>query len=210
MTKKVHGFGINDATYKVALNIEGKYTVCPFYDTWKHVLERSCSEAFKMKLDCYEKVSVNTEWEYFTDFKGWMESQVWEGLHLDKDILIMGNKEYSSKTCCFIPHWLNKIFTIKNHSKKSELPIGVDFIKRSGKFRARVSNGEGRSIGLGYHKSASDAHRAWQLGKIVVIESAIDKYRLEKCYRPDVEKALLERVDLLKFHMNNNIITETL
>ena len=59
-------------------------------------------------------------------------------MHLDKDILIKGNKIYSPQTCCFVPENLNSLIT-KNDSIRNNLPIGVSWDKKKNKFISTCS-----------------------------------------------------------------------
>lgn len=56
-------------------------------------------------IDCY----VCDEWLIFSNFKKWFDEHYVEGWHLDKDILVKGNKVYSPETCCFVPISINVI-----------------------------------------------------------------------------------------------------
>lgn len=184
MAKLVHGIGINDLDYTIKL--------CPFYWKWKAMLERCYGVARKGKLN-YEDVNVSSDWIHATKFKSWMEAQVWEDLDLDKDILGDG-KVYSEKTCCFIPKYLNKMLTDCKKSR-GDFPVGVDYNKLVGKFRARVNGGQrGKAIHLGYFTTKEAAHKAWQLAKADQIEQTISLYSTEKCFRMDVADALTARV----------------
>ena len=61
------------------------------------------------------------------NFKKWMLTQRYEGLHLDKDILFEGNKVYGPDTCVFVSTEVN-MFLSPNTSKEVngiDLPRGV-------------------------------------------------------------------------------------
>ena len=89
-------------------------------------------------------------------FREWMMSQDWEGKDLDKDLMIPGNKVYSSDTCVFIPHGMNNL--IKFHKNNSEYPVGVD-LTDSG-FRATISIG-GKQKYLGHFHTPEEAAKAY-------------------------------------------------
>lgn len=129
----VYGVGVNDADYLVAPIVGGKQVMCPFYKTWKSMLERGYSKKFKIKRPTYESVSVCGEWLTFSNFKGWMETQDWEGNQLDKDLLIPSNKVYSPETCVFVSAYVNT-FTLDNPSKRGKYPIGVSMCR--GRYKA--------------------------------------------------------------------------
>ena len=73
----------------------------------------------------------------------------WEGLHLDKDILIPGNKIYGPNACMFIPQDINKLL-VDREAARGLYPQGVAFNKREKKFRAAIRQ-YGETVHLGYH-----------------------------------------------------------
>lgn len=173
------------------------------------MLSRALSAAVHKTQPSYIGTTVNIEWKHFTDFKAWVDCQVWEGLHLDKDILVVGNTEYSSKTCAFVPKWVNTLFvrTLKSYN---EYPIGVCYLTRAKRFSATCSNITKSSLHRGYFDDPMEAHRAWQLAKIEAILDTIFLYQLEDCYRQDVEDALLLRVDQLQKDYDLGVETKSL
>ena len=125
-----------------------------------------------------------------------------ERLQLDKDILVIGNKEYGSKTCCFVPQYINKLLNINQNNTGKVLPLGVCIKVRTAcavniyVAQCRVDGDKGRHIGR--FPSAMLAHAAWQLAKANAIKCAVIKYRLEPSYRKDVEDALQLRAEMLQ------------
>ena len=107
--KLQYGVGINDADYVVSWRIDGQRFCCPFYDRWHGMLRRCYSAAWQSRHPAYIGCSVDKRWHSFVAFREWALSQPqWEGLHLDKDLLVPGNKVYSPETCLFIPQSVNK------------------------------------------------------------------------------------------------------
>ena len=71
------------------------------YDHWASMLKRcySCSDVNPSYVGC----SVVEEWHNFQTFACWaMKNGFEEGLHLDKDIKVPGNKIYGPNTCLFV------------------------------------------------------------------------------------------------------------
>lgn len=196
----VYGWGVYDGP-------PIKKNDCLFYTKWYSVVERGYSPTFKAKTPTYETVTVNNEWRHFSNFKLWMDEQpAYVNMHLDKDILVMGNKEYGSDTCCFVPQYINKLLNTNRNSKINGLPLGVCISRGSTTntyvAQCRIDGNKGRHIGT--FSSTELAHRAWQLAKIVAIESAILKYMLEPCYRQDVANAIYLRAEMLRDDHANN------
>ncbi|MFW9099599.1 hypothetical protein ACOI8A_05565 [Pseudomonas sp. P4795] len=95
--------------------------------------------------------------------------------HLDKDLLIPGNKIYSSDTCCFVPRKANLLMVFPSSRKQSDLPIGCSFHKRVRQFTAYLSGPDGATIYLGYFRDPMLAHRAWQAAKACTIRQAAEE-----------------------------------
>ncbi len=167
--KKIYGHGINDADYKTQTysRVDGKRVVgfkCPYYIRWKEMLRRCYSEKWIDKFPRYRGCSVSQEWLLFSNFKRWMELQNWEGMQLDKDLLIEGNKIYSSSTCIFVSQEVNKFLTLSD-SKRGEYPLGVHFSKRDNKFISQCSQLNGKQKTIGYFDNPEEAHAAWRVEK---------------------------------------------
>ena len=118
-------------------------------------------------IGCY----VCPEWLCFSNFKKWYDEHYKHGYQLDKDLIVVNNKEYSPATCIMIPQWLNK-FTTDNRALRGEFPIGVCFNKRIGKFKASCSNPFTRKIEhLGYFDDPICAHLEWKNKKLEHVEA---------------------------------------
>ena len=97
---------------KYASSVDSKRTF--EYNVWTGVLERCYSLYQADKFPTYKGCSISKGWECFQNFAKWFEEN-WKphmkGWHLDKDILIKGNKIYSPETCCFVPSEINGVIT---------------------------------------------------------------------------------------------------
>ena len=195
--KLVCGVGIMDVDYRVqefiTLGCEnGKRKqkliwVCPFYEKWKSMLRRCYSEKYQEKQPTYKGCSVCQEWLTFSNFKAWMEGQDWEGKHLDKDILLSGNKVYNPQTCVFVDAKVNTFLTECNASR-GQYMIGVYWSRDCSKFRAVCWDGSGKHKHLGYFSTELEAHKAWLAFKLKLA------YKLaSEQSDPRIAKALIER-----------------
>ena len=98
------------------------------YKEWKSMLDRCYAPSSFLGQDSsYVDCEVCEEWLTFSKFKHWFEDPAngyQEGYHLDKDILVKGNKKYSPSTCCFVPKEINLAMP-RNDKQRGDLPIGV-------------------------------------------------------------------------------------
>lgn len=195
--KLVYGVGINDADYVVqkfeTIEVNGVRKqklvwICPYYRTWKGILERCYSTKFQEKYPTYTGCSVSEEWLIFSVFKTWMEAQDWEGMQLDKDILFEGNKVYSAETCVFVTKSVN-MFTTDSGAARGEWLIGVYLDKGVGKFKSMCRNPfTKKGEHLGYFTCEKEAHQAWLKRKLELATLLAEEQTDER-----VAKALIER-----------------
>ena len=118
--KLLQGVGINDLYGHNILN--GKRL--KFYGTWKNMIHRCYSDKFQIRYPTYIGCSVCDEWLVLSNFKEWFDANYLDGMALDKDILIPGNKIYSPEACSFVPQYINSLMTDAGASR-GDLPLGV-------------------------------------------------------------------------------------
>ena len=176
-TKKlVYGVGINDADYgtqkKETIGYVGgkkkrkQVWICPFYRTWKNMLERCYSTKYQERNPTYIGCTVSDNWLTFTNFKAWMQKQQWEDKQLDKDLLIEGNKVYSPNTCVFVTPMVNT-FTIDCSAARGEWLVGVYWDKGANKFLSRCRNPfTKKQEYLGLFTCEQEAHETWLKRKL--------------------------------------------
>ena len=195
--KLVYGVGINDADYvvekKETIEENGKRKQrlvwrCPFYQTWKSMLERCYSAKYQKRQPTYKGCSVSEEWKTFSNFRAWMETQDWEGKQLDKDLLFEGNKVYSANTCAFVTRMVN-MFTTDSGATRGEWMIGIYWNKVASKFQSQCRNPfTKKRERLGLFTSEQEAHNAWAKRKL---ELAHELAAIQT--DPRVAKALIDR-----------------
>lgn len=172
--KPVFGMGTNDAWYKTEVKINGNRVVCPYYSRWKGLLERCYCPKLHAKRPTYIGCSVVDEWLSFTKFREWMVDQDWLDKHLDKDLLIQGNKTYSPEACIFVNHRVNTLL-LNSLATRGKYKLGVNWQKQCQKFTATVTVDKKRK-GLGLFDSESEAHEAYKIAKYAIIkEVAIEQ-----------------------------------
>jgi hypothetical protein len=218
------GVGINDAEYRVLVTEEGKQKFCPIYKKWYSMLSR----CYHKKGKVYELYGARgsymcDEWLKFSNFKLWIESKQWHpSLHLDKDILVRGNLEYSPDKCCLVPGYINQLLAFKSGRNASNF-MGVVYFKPSPDMhaqaltkpwmstRSKINNAS--SYG-GLFSTAEEAHAKWQADKADSIEFAINRWATDPKYSiyfdTKVAEALTSRVWELRISSHNGTITEKL
>lgn len=170
----VFGIGINDETIptqkfeKVVVDGEIKNKlvwVCKYYRKWKDMLKRCYyQKTFQTYFDC----EVCDSWLIFSEFKTWCKEQEElynidiATLHLDKDLLITGNKIYSPETCLFVHSKVNT-FILDSGAARGDFPLGVCLNKTKTKYeswcRYPLSR---RQTYLGVYETPEEAHEAWR------------------------------------------------
>ena len=196
--KLVQGVGTNDADYAVVEfestgYVNGKQKrkliwFCPFYRTWKNMLDRCYSVKYQNKQPTYIGCTVSKEWLTFSNFRSWMMTQDWQDKQLDKDMLFEGNKVYSKETCVFVSGMVNN-FTTDRGNDRGEFLIGVCWDKEKEKFVSKCRNPfTKKQEYLGLFTSEQEAHQAWLKRKLELAHLLAAEQTDER-----VAKALIER-----------------
>ena len=148
---------------------DGKDT--PHYTRWRNIFYRCYSN----KQTSYKDVTVCEEWYNFQNFAEWMEKnynpETMQGWQLDKDILVKGNKIYSSETCCFVPREINGLFV---RTTNKDISHSID--KNDGKFVSYISK-KGKTINLGRFDTYAEAFRVYKTAKETYIKEVADKWK---------------------------------
>ena len=179
--------------FGVAYIGEGKYKKHhAYYVRWYNMLKRCYDPYYINKHLTYINVVVCDEWLNFQNFAEWLKKNYYEipgeEMNLDKDILIKGNKIYSSNTCCLVPQSINKLF-IKCNKSRGKYPVGVTYNKFHNKFQSQGRDCEGKHYHLGYYSTPEEAFYTYKNFKENIIKNISDKY---KEYLPyNVYKALI-------------------
>ena len=159
----VHGVGIAGAKYPITIN--GVHT--KEYELWNSMLQRCYSDKYQKKRPTYEGCEASENFKYYEYFYEWCHSQIGfgvEGWHLDKDLLVKGNKVYSESTCVFLPKEINSVLT-KCTASRGEYLIGVCWSITNKAFVAMVNKNKGGSEYLGSFKTELEAFNAYKKAK---------------------------------------------
>lgn len=143
------------------------------YEIWRHGVIRCGHTKFKPSLN-YLNVKFCDRWLDYSNFHEDVVGMIGygvEGFVLDKDILSKrGCKVYSKDTCCFVPDIINVMLT-KSDRTRGEWIIGVDFHKKTQKFRARHQGH------LGLFDTEIEAFYAYKHAKEAHIKAVANQYK---------------------------------
>ena len=149
------------------------------YLLWKNMLERCYSDT---QYSTYEGCEVSDKFKSYEYFYEWCHKQIGFGneggenpFHLDKDLLIKGNKVYSEDTCVFIPREINQLLT-KSTASRGEYLIGVTFEKSSGRFMSQISINS-RQVKIGRFKTEIEAFDAYKTAKESYIKELANTWK---------------------------------
>ena len=175
----VYGVGILGTKYPSKIN--GVLT--KEYVLWSNMLERCYSDNFKKKYPTYEGCEVSDKFKSYEYFYEWCQNQIGfsnDGngypFHLDKDLLIKGNKVYSEDSCVFIPQEINSLLT-KSTASRGEYLIGVYWSKTAKAFKAQISKNKGGREHLGYFKTELEAFNAYKQAKESFVKEQANKWK---------------------------------
>lgn len=175
-SKLIQGVGISDkGVYRKTKHLDGRKVNTIEYQRWYSMILRCYSPKVHKEFPAYIGCSVSDNFKSFQYFANWCQSQIGFGLkdyHLDKDILIKGNKVYAENTCCFVPRRLNFLI-LDNMAVQSEYGTGVCWDKASNKFIAcKVGNMKQTK-----HSELIDARKAYKERKINYIKEQAEIYK---------------------------------
>lgn len=159
------------------------------YKAWKAMMMRCYCEKSLSRNALYDGCYVCDEWLDFQVFSEWYVNHDHYdlGYSLDKDLLVPGNKVYSSSTCSLVPKELNSILSDRR-SDRGTYPVGVSFDKERCCFSSQVSeNGVVRS--LGRYSTVEDAFAAYKKAKESHVKARANYWKDR--IKPDVYNALM-------------------
>lgn len=142
---------------------------------WYNMVERCSTGSYWNRRPTY--IGTVNGFKDFQEFANWCQDQYgymnkecngnfWS---LDKDLKIPNCKLYSKDTCMFVPNRINIL--LNEPAKESNYPVGVNLIKRSGKFRAQIRDPSvGKKVHIGQYNTADEARLAYVDAKISAIK----------------------------------------
>ena len=175
----VYGVGVLGTKYPSKIN--GVLT--KEYDLWKSMLRRCYSDKYQKKRPTYIGCEVSDNFKSYEYFYEWCHSQIGfsndgngNPFHLDKDLLVKGNKVYSEDSCIFLPAEINTVL-VKCTASRGDHLIGVSWNKTNKAFRAMVSKNKGKSEHLGLFNTELEAFNAYKQAKEAFIKEQANKWK---------------------------------
>ena len=170
-------FGVGVVGTKYPISVNGRNT--KEYYLWNNMLMRCYSTTYKKKRPTYECCKVSDKFKSYEYFYEWCHKQIGFGneeWHLDKDLLIKGNKVYSETTCVFLPQEINTLLT-KREASRGEYIIGVCWSKTNKAFKAMVSKSKGKQEYLGLFNTELEAFKVYEVAKESFIKEQANKFK---------------------------------
>ena len=176
-------FGIGVVGNKYPITVDGVKT--KEYNLWCSMLQRCYSDSYKKKYQTYEGCEVSDNFKSYEYFYEWCNKQIGFGndgngnpFHLDKDLLVKGNKVYSEDSCVFIPREINSLLT-KRDNNRGEYLIGVSWKKANKTFVATVSKGKGKREHLGLFNTELEAFNAYKTAKEAFVKEQANEFKTQ-------------------------------
>lgn len=169
------------------------------HNSWTGMLRRCYSSKHLSKYPSYEGCKVAEEWHNFQIYSQFYEEDTYrqKGWHLDKDLIVLGNKVYSPETCLYIPPEINVAGISLQETKTPHGYKGVSRCARSGKWMSVVWSKDAKSNKTtgGRHLDIRHAAAEHIQGEICKFTYLAEKY--ERLIDPRGTEALYERVRIL-------------
>ena len=178
-SKTIQGIGYNDE--KHPSRVSGKKI--REYRTWTNMLLR-CTENSWVHRPSYTGTTCSENFKSYSYFYEWCNKQVgfgniddnMESWHLDKDLLIKGNKLYSEDNCVFVPKKINTLL-VKSDALRGAHAIGVHLVKKTNKYTAQINNSCGVRQHLGCFDTEQDAFFSYKAAKEAYIKQVAEEYK---------------------------------
>ena len=153
------------------------------------MLRRCYSDEHLAKYPTYSGGSVHPDWHNFQAFAEWLHAQPNsqnDGFHLDKDLLVFGNKIYSADTCTFVPSQINTLLSDRA-AGRGLYPQGVTANRKG--YQAKLSV-NGKRLSLGTYSSPEQAYTVYKAAKEQQVRSMAVEWR--EWLHPKVYANLME------------------
>lgn len=146
------------------------------YASWESMMKRVYGNLTEQEFRIYHDVTVCEEWHNYQNYAEWCQNQAGFGLdgyHLDKDILVRGNRVYSPSSCCFVPAHINSAVTGMKHTNTTGF-TGVSSVDYG--FSSEITM-NGTSVHLGTFSTAEKAFKVYKSIKEAYVRSLAEVYK---------------------------------
>lgn len=168
-------FKDRDGSWVRSLSLRGRQVYTISGRKFSSLIDRCTPGSFEQrKHPAYE--GCTNDFESFNEFSEWHQMQVGYGeFQIDKDLLVLGNKSYSVRTCILLPKVINQ--TLIGKSKDRGLPTGVYRYKGS-RYIAILRIPSSRKSGhIGMYDTPEEAHEAYKVRKSEVLKALAKEYK---------------------------------
>ena len=144
----------------------------------KGMFDRCYNPKYSDRYPTYKDCIISESFKNLDFFYEWCLDQVGfgnENWHLDKDILIKGNKIYSEDTCCFVPREIN-LALVNQKSSRGLLPLGVSYNRTFNLYYSRVRK-HNKTVDLGFYTTPEDAFLAYKQAKESYLKELANKWK---------------------------------
>lgn len=176
----VHGVGyLGEGPYPTSYKRKGRSYNSPAYEVWNSKLKNCYGKSRVNHI--YTDVEFCEEWLCFQNFAKWFYEQVkiyGKGGNVDKDLLFLGNREYSPHTCVYVPPAVNSLFTGTSGNIS-----GVHWCNTQQRWVAQIQRGELTAQGkkkqsyLGKFTNKEQADAAYYAAKLEHVKSVALRYQ---------------------------------
>lgn len=160
------------------------------YQVWANMISRCYDPKSLERQPTYKGCSVCKEWLKYSTFKVWFDLNYVEGYHLDKDILIFNNKEYSPNACRFVPMEINSLI-LDSRKLRGKLPQGVCYVKNRNKYVVNMCM-YGKQKHIGTYDKLTDAANEYVRVKLNHISEVANRYYMDGKIPLDIRNSLLK------------------
>lgn len=161
--------------YQTSYTVNGVKTKTRESILWYGMKNRVLGGRHKNYLDC----SISENFLDYQFFAPWCHNQIgWneDNWHLDKDLIVKGNKEYHEDRCVFVPRVVNTVLNSENLPRDNGLPLGVVYTKTWGQYQARC-NVFGVQEYLGAYRTPEEAHQSYVKRKNEYVQQLAEMYK---------------------------------
>ena len=147
------------------------------YVAWTGALRRCYDSSYHEEYPTYIGCYVCDEWKNFQVFAKWYTEHMFygAGYHLDKDLLIEGNKIYSPDACTLVPSKINGLLGDCG-SSRGEFLQGVSYDSCYDNFIASININGGKK-NLGRFKTPEEAHLVYKKAKEVYVKEKAQEWK---------------------------------